>query len=284
LRDKKVRLGPLLIFLPDLNKPAAVKLRAILWSLFHDAPLPAPIPRDGAMSSVVDITTANPDFYRAIGYPLYGPRVVRIDMLDRVINAVYDSANGGKFQAQHKMAEWMGCPIADLYAILEAMGHKRIEKPVEEPKEAVAPVAEVTPELPETKIEEVQTTTEAEVPKKQDQKKPELDWFMLRRGKAHQSESQKPARTERAGRGERTERPKKEFKSPDKQPFPAERYAPKGKKFDKKKSHEDGDRHDKKKFDKKREEKSANQNPRMYSAEAAETDNPFAILQNLKLK
>jgi ATP-dependent RNA helicase SUPV3L1/SUV3 len=238
---------------------------------------------------VVDITTANPDFYRAIGYPLYGPRVVRIDMLDRVINAVYDSANGGKFQAQHKMAEWMGCPIADLYAILEAMGHKRIEKPVEEVKEvASAPVAEVATEAPETKAEDVQTTAEAEAPKKQEQKKPELDWFMLRRGKAHQSEAQKPARAERADRGgrvERAERPKKEFKSPDKQPFPAERYAPKGKKFDKKKSHEDGDRHDKKKFDnKKREEKFANNNPRVYSAEAAESDNPFAVLQNLKLK
>ncbi|HAJ90062.1 MAG TPA: helicase, partial [Rhodospirillaceae bacterium] len=107
LRDKKVRLGPLLIFMPDLNKPAAVKLRAILWSLFNDKPLPAPTPRDGAMSAVVDVTTANPDFYRAIGYPLYGPRVIRIDMLDRVINAIYDTAKEGKFQAEHKMAEWM---------------------------------------------------------------------------------------------------------------------------------------------------------------------------------
>jgi ATP-dependent RNA helicase SUPV3L1/SUV3 len=145
LRDKKVRLGPLLIFMPDLNKPIAVKLRAILWSLFNDKPLPAPIPRDGAMSSVVDVTTANPDFYRAIGYPMYGPRVIRIDMLDRVINAIYDTAKEGKFQAQHKMAEWMGCPIADLYAILTAMGHKQLEKPPEE-KVVEAVVAEVAVE------------------------------------------------------------------------------------------------------------------------------------------
>ncbi|HNS45597.1 MAG TPA: hypothetical protein PKH37_10255, partial [Alphaproteobacteria bacterium] len=85
---------------------------------------------------------ANPDFYRAIGYPLYGPRAVRIDMLDRVINAVYDGAKDGKFQAQHSMAEWMGCPIADLYGVLEAMGHKRIETPVAEVPVEVAPVVE----------------------------------------------------------------------------------------------------------------------------------------------
>lgn len=292
LRDKKVRLGPLLVFLPDLNKPAAVKLRAILWSLFNDKPLPAPIPRDGAMSSVVDVTTANPDFYRAIGYPLYGPRVIRIDMLDRVINAIYDTAKEGKFQAQHKMAEWMGCPIADLYAILTAMGHKQLAKPPEEKvlevviaEVAVEPVVEVatTPatnlldimEAPVVVSEPVSADT-----KKPEQKKPELDWFLLRRGKAHVVQTERAPRTERAARPER-----KEFTKPDKPAFPAERYAPKGQKFDKKKSSEDGERFSKKKHDgKKREEKFANTNPRMYSAEAAESDNPFSVLQNLKLK
>ncbi len=290
LRDKKVRLGPLLIFLPDLNKPAAVKLRAILWSLFNDKPLPAPIPRDGAMSSVVDLTTANPDFYRAIGYPLYGPRVVRIDMLDRVINAIYDTAKEGKFQAQHKMAEWMGCPIADLYAILEAMGHKHIVKPPEEKSpEAIVPevvAEEVVPTAaPATSLLEIMEAPVAVAEpapteiKKQEQKKPELDWFLLRRGKAHMTQTERPPRAERADRPAR-----KEFTKPDKPAFPAERYAPKGQKFDKKKS-DDGEKFNKKKHDgKKREEKFANNNPRIYSAEAAESDNPFAILQSLKLK
>ena len=30
LRSKKIRFGPLVVFLPELNKPAAVKLRALL--------------------------------------------------------------------------------------------------------------------------------------------------------------------------------------------------------------------------------------------------------------
>lgn len=296
LRDKKVRLGPLLIFMPDLNKPAAVKLRAILWSLFNDKPLPAPTPRDGAMSAVVDVTTANSDFYRAIGYPLYGPRVIRIDMLDRVINAIYDTAKEGKFQAEHKMAEWMGCPIADLYAILEAMGHRHIVKPVEEKAtediKAVDAVISVPAEEGSAVVVEA---TPAEAPaeaKKPEQKKPELDWFFLRRGKAHVAQSERaPRRYERPDRMVRPaavegggETGRKEFSKPDKKPFPAERYAPKGQKFDKKKS-EDGDKFGKKKHsDKKREDKAANHNPRVYTAEASQSDNPFAVLQGLKLK
>lgn len=328
LRDKKVRLGPLLVFLPELNKPAAVKLRALLWSLFHDKALPAPTPRDGAMSSVVDVTAANPDFYRAIGYPLYGPRVIRIDMLDRVINAIYDSAKEGKFQAQHKMAEWMGCPIADLYAILEAMGHRRIAKPPEEKAEekaeekcetvgeavvvapvVVEPVPESAPvaaplsllDIMEAPVEpspvepsvvpaaDVVAAPAAEA-KKPEQKKPELDFFFLRRGKAHVAQSERPPRAaHRPHRGESHPAPQVEEKSDKKKPFPAERYAPKGQKFDKKHTDDSSKKFtDRKKDHKKRDDRSSSHNtahgPRVYSAEASSSDNPFAVLQNLKLK
>lgn len=298
LRDKKVRLGPLLIFIPDLNKPAAVRLRAMLWCLHHGVALPAPLPRDGAMSSVVDVTTANPDFYRAIGYPLYGPRVIRIDMLDRVINAVYDGAKDGKFQAQHKMAEWMGCPIADLYAILEAMGHRRIVNDVVATPASAVPetVVEPTPpvavaetsELPAPAADTV-TTEIVEVKPKPEQKKPELDWFMLRRGKAHAERPARPARTERvvegAESGEKPERRpfKKPFqKSEDKKPFPAERYAAKGAKPERKR--DDGEFQKKKHSDRNKDHKSNNDRARVFTAEASFEDNPFAVLQNLKLK
>lgn len=145
LRDKKLRMGPVLIFLGELNKPAAVRLRGLLWSLYHDRALPAPLPKDGAMSMLVEPDRAADltEFYRAIGYPLYGPRAIRIDMLDRVINAIYDGAKDGKFQAKHMMAEWIGCPIADLYAILEALGHKRLENSA--PQMEGAPAALNTP-------------------------------------------------------------------------------------------------------------------------------------------
>lgn len=127
LRNKQVRLGPVLVFVPALNKPAAVRLRAILWALWNNKPLPPAIPAAGVVSFSVDSAKIDRSFYQAVGYPVYGPRAVRIDMLDRVINVVYENAKDGKFQAEHKMAEWLGCSIEDLYAVLEAMGHRKIE-------------------------------------------------------------------------------------------------------------------------------------------------------------
>ncbi|PZP56903.1 MAG: helicase [Micavibrio aeruginosavorus] len=268
LRGKKVKLGPLLVFLPELNKPAGVRLRALLWSLYNDQPLPAPTPRDGSMSVTVDPATINPDFYKAIGYPVYGPRAIRIDMLDRVINLIYDNADKGRFRADHKMAEWMGCGIADLYAILEAMGHKRIEalkveevaevkaeEPVEETKtaEAVAPV-------------EGEAAVAAEPPKPEPKAKPVLDEFILRKGKAHQ---------------EHAERKPREFTPRDKKPFPQERRE--NRPGEKPKFNNDKPKFDKKKFDKKKDFKDKKfDEPRTYSANAKVEDNPFAILQQLK--
>jgi ATP-dependent RNA helicase SUPV3L1/SUV3 len=250
LRSKKVKLGPLLIFLPDLNKPAAVRLRALLWSLYNGQPLPAPVPRDGAMSAVIDPATANPDFYRAIGYPVYGTRAVRIDMLDRVINSVYDSAKDGKFQARHAQAEWMGVPIADLYSVLEAMGHRRIVTP--EPAAVTEAPAAAIPSDP---IEAIAQPSAEEAPKPQ--AKPELDWFFLRRGKVHQEQAA------RAPRQARPDSDKKDFRKKDsKRKEGAKKVA---------------------RFDKDQRPKEKVQ-PRVYSAEAQTEDNPFAVLKSLKLK
>lgn len=214
LRARRVRMGPILVFLPELNKPAAIRLRALLWSLWNDKPLPASIPADGMTSiSVREKADINPAYYRAIGYPVYGPRSIRVDMLDRVVCAVYDSAKEGKFQAQHKMAEWLGCPIADLYDVLEAMGHKKIYDPADEKKpeeaqqatetsEAATPEAETPEQAPEpeapaaeTAPEPEQQTEQKETQPQQPQQKPELATFALRKGKAYGGK--KPARQDK---------------------------------------------------------------------------------------
>jgi ATP-dependent RNA helicase SUPV3L1/SUV3 len=197
LRGKKIRLGPVLVFQPDLNKPAAVRLRAVLWSLYNGKNLPAETPKDGVVSFKIDSEKIDRAFYQAVGYPVYGPRAIRIDMLDRVINAVYENAKDGKFQAKHEMAEWLGCNIEDLYAILSAMGHKKIydpalnvteEKPTEEKTEKPAEEATATPKP---------------------QVKPELATFQLKKGKAFEKQEQRAPRPPR----EKKERaPKESFK------------------------------------------------------------------------
>ncbi|MCB9989480.1 MAG: hypothetical protein H6868_09160 [Rhodospirillales bacterium] len=249
LRQRKVRMGPVLVYLPALNKPAAVHLRALLWSLWHDLPLPAPVPADGITSlSLADKAdgVVDPALYRAMGYPVYGGRAIRVDMLDRLVVAVYDSADKGTFKARHEMAEWLGCPIADLYAVLEAMGHTKIHDPADEP---IVPTDEpASPEEPKAEAQENETE---KAPVAVPQVKPELATFRLRKGKAYGGQRPKPS----------SDRPA----SPRKKPEGAYRK-PKG--------------------GKKPERNDREPQERIYKSEPARKpeDSPFAILQQLKAK
>lgn len=253
LRSKKIRFGPLIVFLPELNKPAAVRLRALLLSLWNGKPLPTKVPTDGIVSfSIVD-KEVDADYYRAIGYPIYGPRSIRVDMLDRVICAVYDSAKDGKFMAQHQMAEWLGSNITDLYAVLEAMGHKKVYDPADEVKAEEEKTAE-KPEEETNKAEEKTVQQKAEDKSTQEkpaQEKPALATFVLKKGKA--IDAKQSAR-----------RPNNKFKDSNK-------FSSSKKKFKSK--------------NKKSKDSSRDSGQKIYKAEveAKPEDNPFAILQQLNV-
>lgn len=261
LRARKVRMGPIVIYMPDLNKPAAIKLRALLLTLWQDKALPAQTPPDGMVSLAIADKEIDADFYSKIGYPVFGPRAIRVDMLDRVICAIYDNADKGMFKAQHKMAEWLGCNIPDLYAILEAMGHTKVNDPIEEKvkeEEETAPVAEAVEEAPviTEAVAEVPATEAPAVDAKPAVIKPDLATFRLKRNK--------PA-VDR-------ERFKKPFKKDDNKDKP---------------KREDGKRDDKKFKGKPRDKDRAprEDKERVFSANATAKpeDNPFAILQQLKM-
>lgn len=243
LRSKKIRFGPLLVFLPELNKPAAVRLRALLLTLWADKNLPADVPVDGIVSFSVEGKEIDKNYYRAIGYPVYGPRSIRVDMLDRVICAVYDAAKDGQFMAQHQMAEWLGSNIADLYDVLESMGHVKVS----DPADVVKPEPEIKPEdkaeatvTPEVKAEAGNPVTE---------EKPELAVFKLKKGKAIDSSVDS----------------KMSAKSFDKKSF----------KSDKTKSKSKGKKASPKKEPRERVYKA--------EVESKPEDSPFAILQQLKI-
>lgn len=247
LRDRGVRLGPILVYQPALGKPALVRLRAMLWTLWQGKELPAEVPRDGSVSQVVDAKAVDTSFYQVIGYPVVGPRAIRADMLDRVVCEIYDTAKDGQFKAQHKMAEWLGCPITELYAVIEALGHRKTHDPADEVKtdtavegdvqSAETPVPAPATEEAAAPAEDVQTAAV----KPKEQPKPELATFTLKRGKAAQK--QKPVVA-----------------------FRKEKAAPKRK-----------ERPAKKPFQKKPEEKRFSSGPKR-----SEEDSPFAILKQFK--
>jgi ATP-dependent RNA helicase SUPV3L1/SUV3 len=171
IRRKRIKMGPILVFLMDLMKPAAVNLRALLWALWHGKDLPMETPADGRVSVTVDTDTVDRHFYRSIGYPVFGNKAIRIDMLDRVVTDIYDSAKEWQFQAKHQYAEWLGCNIEDLYGVLSSMGHIKVEvtAPIEQAEQSAAPM-----ENDVVDAENVKPAVEV---------KPELAFFKLKKGK-----------------------------------------------------------------------------------------------------
>ncbi len=305
LRQRHVRLGPVLVFIPELNKPAAIKLRALLWWLWNDRTLPAPLPKDGVVSVVVDESATDLIYQRAIGYPVYGGRAIRVDMLDRLISAIYDNAKNGTFKATHAMAEWMGCSIPDLYKIIESMGHKKITDPADQsvpkienstaqdstpgtpPEEESAALAAEAPPVavsqdisPAVSLDvagESGATSDAptqETPPAILSAKPELAVFRLKRGKANDSNN---GRANNSGRD--ATRPAREHTPRPAQP---KRESLKDKKKDggfkdkakgHKSSRDQGDKKDR--FEKK--QTSFEARPQQMA------DSPFAMLQQLKV-
>jgi ATP-dependent RNA helicase SUPV3L1/SUV3 len=172
IRKKRIKMGPILVFMPELVKPAAINLRALLSGLWSGETLPMQRPADGRVSITIDPDAVHRNYYRSIGYPIFGNMAIRIDMLDRVITDIYDSSKDFKFQAQHKHMEWLGCGEEDLYAILGSMGFKK------QRVETVSPASEATTsdEKPVTEVDEPAKAEDAKA-------KVELATFFLKKGK-----------------------------------------------------------------------------------------------------
>ncbi len=157
LRKYGVRFGAFNIYFPLLLKPAAAELAQTLWALKHageaglsrDA-LPEP-PRAGLTSAATN--PAIPEaFYRACGYHHCGPRAVRLDILERLADAIRPllawrpdpnnpsmppkgSTGDGAFTVTPEMMSYLGCSPDELGNVLKALGF-RLER---RPKKVIAP-------------------------------------------------------------------------------------------------------------------------------------------------
>ena len=89
-----IRLGTETLYIPDLLKPKAVKLRAALWSVANDLfPEEGPPPEGRVQVERREETPAAYD--TAPGFARIGGRAVRVDMLERVAALVRQQARGG---------------------------------------------------------------------------------------------------------------------------------------------------------------------------------------------
>ncbi|MGE0714305.1 MAG: helicase-related protein [Alphaproteobacteria bacterium] len=120
-----VRFGTEWVYSAPMTRPAAVALRALLWSVAHEAPLPAPVPPPGRLGIERDPRVPD-EFYRAIGYPPVGSRALRVDRLEALAAAARRLTHSGPFVADGALASLADARLADLPGMLAALGYRAV--------------------------------------------------------------------------------------------------------------------------------------------------------------
>jgi ATP-dependent RNA helicase SUPV3L1/SUV3 len=118
-----IRLGTEFVYVEPLLKPAAIALRGLLWSVYQNAALPAPLPPPGRFSVP---PAAGADFYAATGYAVLGTRALRLDRVERLAAATRRLARQGSFAPTPELAVLAGVKQGELAGLLLALGYRAL--------------------------------------------------------------------------------------------------------------------------------------------------------------
>jgi ATP-dependent RNA helicase SUPV3L1/SUV3 len=115
-----VTIGRLTLFLPTLQNAEAMRLRARLFAVRHglassDGPTGAP--------SAMNDSSRPAEFFLACSYLAAGPRIVRLDRLERAAGILSRLSKSGPFVPPAELASILGCRPEELAAVLAALGY-----------------------------------------------------------------------------------------------------------------------------------------------------------------
>lgn len=119
----KIKIGASTIFIPFILKPAPTQLRLLLWSLFEKQQnLPAaPTPGMVWVQMEKDVS---PDFYRLSGYSPAGKKAVRVDMVERLADAVRPlGLKGASFEVTPEVMGLVGLSGEAFADVMKAIGY-----------------------------------------------------------------------------------------------------------------------------------------------------------------
>ncbi|GAB4138676.1 MAG: hypothetical protein Tsb0016_04840 [Sphingomonadales bacterium] len=155
LRQFGVRFGASYVFIPALLKPGPTDWRLTLWALQQEAgALIPPRPTPGMVWTVVNKEAAR-GFYRVCGFKVAGEKAVRIDMLERLADAVRPLGQGGKpFQVSPELMGLVGLSGDDFAGVMRVLGYARRELPADQLtlSEAIADAAAPAIEAPASDV------------------------------------------------------------------------------------------------------------------------------------
>ncbi|MBX3187853.1 MAG: helicase [Labilithrix sp.] len=112
-----LRVGGAVVYLPDALRPRAIDARVALATAFYGVALRPP---KGGAVSFAPSRGIDPAAYAAIGYPVFGGRAVRADVIDRVERklAEGEGEDEGEGEGDETLASVLGCPVRDARRIL----------------------------------------------------------------------------------------------------------------------------------------------------------------------
>ena len=125
-----IRVGTETVFMPELLKPAAIKLRVLLYSIFtQQFPVCGPPPEGRVSIDLVKDVVDN--YWLAAGYRRIGDKVMRVDMVERVAALVRTAARVGEFCVSDEMLSLAGVSRQTMSNMIMDLGFEKVreEKP-----------------------------------------------------------------------------------------------------------------------------------------------------------
>jgi ATP-dependent RNA helicase SUPV3L1/SUV3 len=207
LRRLGVRFGQYSVYLPALIKPAAARLKALLWAVHQGLAEIPPPPQAGLTSIAVD--AAPPAFLEAAGYRVCGARAVRFDMLERLADLIRAKGQKGQmpdaFEATGEMMSILGAGQDELAAVLRGLGFREVQSQKEDG----------------ATITQWKGRDFAAERKQREERDAQHKAYLERRKAAKEREKAKaeqaakaPPTEGRPPRGDRTDRPRRDFDKP----------------------------------------------------------------------
>jgi len=145
LRRHHIRIGASNLFIPVLLKPAATRLRLMLWALWEGRQQLPEEPAAGMVWSKMAKRVPE-DFYRVAGFHPAGTKAIRVDMVERLADAVRPlGEDQAAFEVSPDIMGLVGLSGQDFAAVMKAIGYRARRLPALEKADAAA---ETTPQTP----------------------------------------------------------------------------------------------------------------------------------------
>lgn len=145
LRRFGIRIGASSLYIPLILKPHAIELRLMMWAMAGKLSALPNLPTPGMVWVDTEETAPN-EFYELAGFQVTGKKAVRMDMLERLADAVRPLGQGGDwFEVTPEIMGLVGLSGEDFADVMTSAGYKHEVRKVAPPTKEEA-AAEAAPE------------------------------------------------------------------------------------------------------------------------------------------